>query len=165
MNLCENIVSSLKHKNTQPLYIFNRVRVLHLDRLKDGTWLHSFEHRCVTDWWTDLLLTFLTCSLSLCQGFQPLFWLLFWQQHHHFFYYLHHLKKSSKNHIFLNIRCFLSKLYFTPQKLKNQKCCPTNWSIDPLLVWWFCNFRHPWSPRGRQSSGVKHNLATSVTVL
>ena len=36
------IVSSLKHKNTQPLYIFNRVRILHLDRLKEGTWLHSF---------------------------------------------------------------------------------------------------------------------------
>ena len=36
------IVSSLKHKNTQPLCIFNRVRVLHLDRLKEGTWLHSF---------------------------------------------------------------------------------------------------------------------------
>ena len=36
------IVSSLKHKNTQLLYIFNRVRVLHLDRLKEGTWLHSF---------------------------------------------------------------------------------------------------------------------------
>ena len=36
------IVSSLKHKNTQPLYILNRVRVLHLDRLKEGTWLHSF---------------------------------------------------------------------------------------------------------------------------
>ena len=39
------IVSSLKHKNTQPLYIFHRVRVLHLDRLKEGTWLHSFECR------------------------------------------------------------------------------------------------------------------------
>ena len=37
------IVSSLKHKNTQHLYIFNRVRVIHLDRLKEGTWLHSFE--------------------------------------------------------------------------------------------------------------------------
>ena len=37
------IVSSLKHKNTQPLYIFNRVRVLHLDRLKEGTWLHNFD--------------------------------------------------------------------------------------------------------------------------
>ena len=35
-------VWSLKHKNTQSLYIFNRVRVLHLDRLKEGTWLHSF---------------------------------------------------------------------------------------------------------------------------
>ena len=41
------IVSSLKHKNTQPLYIFNRVRVLHLDRLKEGTWLHSFGCLCV----------------------------------------------------------------------------------------------------------------------
>ena len=36
------IVSSLKHKNTQPLYIFNKVSVLHLERLKEGTWLHSF---------------------------------------------------------------------------------------------------------------------------
>ena len=32
----------MKHKNTQPLYIFNRVRVLHLNRLKERTWLHSF---------------------------------------------------------------------------------------------------------------------------
>ena len=32
----------LKHKNTQPLHVFNRVRVLHLGRLKEGTWLHSF---------------------------------------------------------------------------------------------------------------------------
>ena len=36
------IVSSLKHKKTQPLYIFKRVTVLHLDRLKEGTLLHSF---------------------------------------------------------------------------------------------------------------------------
>ena len=36
------IVWSLKHQNTKPIYIFNRVRVLHLDRLKEGTWLHSF---------------------------------------------------------------------------------------------------------------------------
>ena len=40
------IVSSLKHKNTQPLYIFNRVRVLHLNRLKERTWLHSFVIFC-----------------------------------------------------------------------------------------------------------------------
>ncbi len=44
--LCINaqltIVSSLKHQNTQPIYIFSRVRVLHLDRLKEGTLLHSF---------------------------------------------------------------------------------------------------------------------------
>ena len=26
-----------------PIYIFNRVRVLHLDMVKEGTWLHSFE--------------------------------------------------------------------------------------------------------------------------
>ena len=31
-----------EQQNTQPIYIFNRVRVLHLDRLKEGTWLHSF---------------------------------------------------------------------------------------------------------------------------
>ena len=36
------IVWSLKHQKTQPIYIFNRVRVLHLDRFKEGTWLHSF---------------------------------------------------------------------------------------------------------------------------
>jgi hypothetical protein len=44
-----SVVSSLKHKNTQPLYMFNRVRVLHLDRLKEVTWLHSF----VQKWWYD----------------------------------------------------------------------------------------------------------------
>ena len=42
------IVSRLKHKNTQPLNIFNRVRVLHLDRLKEGTWLHSFASTALT---------------------------------------------------------------------------------------------------------------------
>ena len=31
------IGATLKHKNTQPLYIFNRVRVLHLNRLKEQT--------------------------------------------------------------------------------------------------------------------------------
>ena len=29
-------------KSTVNLYIFNRVRVLHLNRLKERTWLHSF---------------------------------------------------------------------------------------------------------------------------
>ena len=38
----KTIGASLKHKNTQPLYIFSRVRVLHLNRLKEQTWLHSF---------------------------------------------------------------------------------------------------------------------------
>ena len=37
------IGASLKHKNTQPLYMFNRVRVLHLNRLKERTWWHSFD--------------------------------------------------------------------------------------------------------------------------
>ena len=35
------IVWSLKHQNTQPIYVFNRVRVLHLNGLKEGSWLHS----------------------------------------------------------------------------------------------------------------------------
>ena len=38
----QTIGASLKHKNTQPLSMFNRVRVLHLNRLKERTWLHSF---------------------------------------------------------------------------------------------------------------------------
>ena len=37
------ILWSLIHHSTQPILIFFRVRVLHLDRLKEGTWLHSFE--------------------------------------------------------------------------------------------------------------------------
>ena len=50
----QTIGASLKHKNTQPLYIFNRVRVLHLNRLKEQTWLHSFaiahlRIKCVTE--------------------------------------------------------------------------------------------------------------------
>ena len=43
------IVWSLKHQNTQPIYIFNWVRVLHLDSLKEGTWLHSFVAACVKE--------------------------------------------------------------------------------------------------------------------
>ena len=35
---------SLKHQISQPIYIFNRVKVFHLDRLKKGTWLHCFGH-------------------------------------------------------------------------------------------------------------------------
>ena len=38
-------VWSLKQQNTQPIYIFNRIRVLHLDKLKEGTWLHSFGRK------------------------------------------------------------------------------------------------------------------------
>ena len=37
------IGATFKHKCTQPLYMFNRVRVLHLNRLKERTWLHSFD--------------------------------------------------------------------------------------------------------------------------
>ena len=43
------IVSSLQHKNAQPLYILNRVTVLHLNKVKERTWLHSFgkcQHFC-----------------------------------------------------------------------------------------------------------------------
>ena len=40
----QTIGASLKYKNTKPLYIFNRVRVLHLNRLKERTWLHSFGY-------------------------------------------------------------------------------------------------------------------------
>ena len=32
----------MNHQNNQPISIFNRVSVLHLDRLEEGTWLHSF---------------------------------------------------------------------------------------------------------------------------
>ena len=42
------IGASLKHKNTQPLYIIHRVRVLHLNRLKERTWLHSFAYNAQT---------------------------------------------------------------------------------------------------------------------
>ena len=52
-----SIVWSLKHQNTQSIYIFNRVRVLHLDRLKEGTWLYSFATTC------------LSSGLTRCFGF------------------------------------------------------------------------------------------------
>ena len=44
----QTIGASLKHKNTQPLYIFNTVRVLPLNMLKEGTWLHSFGFGCLS---------------------------------------------------------------------------------------------------------------------
>ena len=57
------IVWSLKHQNTQPIYIFNRVSVLHLDRLKEGTWLHSFECRYPNCSYSNVLKhAFYTCS-------------------------------------------------------------------------------------------------------
>ena len=55
------IVWSLKHQNTQHIYNFSRVRVLHLDRLKEGTWLHTFglnQPHSIT------LFTFVKCNLS-----------------------------------------------------------------------------------------------------
>ena len=36
------IVWSLIHHSTQTNLIFSRVKILHLDRLKEGTWLYSF---------------------------------------------------------------------------------------------------------------------------
>jgi hypothetical protein len=53
----QTIGASFKHKNTQPLYISNRVRVLHLNRLKERTWLHSFGKMALGEvgvslpWW------------------------------------------------------------------------------------------------------------------
>ena len=38
------IVWNLIHHSTQPILIFSRARVLHLDRLKEETWLHSFAY-------------------------------------------------------------------------------------------------------------------------
>ena len=37
------LLSEAPNHSTQPILIFPRVRVLHLDRLKEGTWLYSFE--------------------------------------------------------------------------------------------------------------------------
>ena len=37
------IVWSLMHHITQPILIFSRLRVLYVDRLKERTWLHSFD--------------------------------------------------------------------------------------------------------------------------
>ena len=45
------IVWSLKHQNNPTYIYFQRVRVLHLDRLKEGTWLHSFE-------WISLIISY-----------------------------------------------------------------------------------------------------------
>ena len=63
------IVSSLKHKNTQPLYIFYRVSVLHLDRLKEGTWLHSFDflnYPCIKKGIYRLFWQLYVCLLTKC---------------------------------------------------------------------------------------------------
>ena len=39
------IVRSLIYDSTQPILVFSGVRVLHLARLKEGTWLNSFGLR------------------------------------------------------------------------------------------------------------------------
>ena len=39
----QTIVLGLIHHSVQPILIFFRVRVLHLDRRKEGTWFHSFQ--------------------------------------------------------------------------------------------------------------------------
>ena len=43
-------VWSLKHQISQPIYFFYRVRVLYLDRLKEGTWLHKVCTKKKVDW-------------------------------------------------------------------------------------------------------------------
>ena len=50
----------LKHHISQPIYIFNRARVLHLDRLKEGTSLHSFAYKIKN---TDLKIISSHCAL------------------------------------------------------------------------------------------------------
>ena len=64
------IVSSLKHKNTQPRYSFNRVRVLYLDRLKEGTWLHSFDLHWQNDFFFQKLLWIWLILVVICYKFR-----------------------------------------------------------------------------------------------
>ena len=46
---------TLIHHSTQPTLIFSRVRVCHLERLKEGTWLHSFAFAQHSQLFTALL--------------------------------------------------------------------------------------------------------------
>ena len=41
-------------QTTQLIHIFSRVRVLHLDSLKEGTWLHSFD--CMYRFWFNSIM-------------------------------------------------------------------------------------------------------------
>ena len=36
------LIWTLQHHNTKPVLIFSRVRIIHLERLDEGTWFHSF---------------------------------------------------------------------------------------------------------------------------
>ena len=45
------------HQSTQPILIFSRVRILHLKRLENVTWFHSFD-------WTNLTLA-ITLKVNL----------------------------------------------------------------------------------------------------
>ena len=63
-----DIWPSLLIYETPSIYIFNRVRVLHLDRLKEGTWLHSFAWNILqwTSGTTYLLVAKTLCSKATC---------------------------------------------------------------------------------------------------
>ena len=37
------LIWTFQHHNTQPVLIFSRVRIIHLERLEEGTWFHSFD--------------------------------------------------------------------------------------------------------------------------
>ena len=79
-------VWSLKHQISQPIYILNKVRVFHLDRLKEGTWLHTLVPWliclliCVSDPSKELWLStrippvILVFNLKM-EKLQPLWWI------------------------------------------------------------------------------------------
>ena len=94
------IVWSLKHHSTQPIYIFSRLRVLHLDRLKEGTWLHSFVHT-----WLCTALHGINCkSSSLFAKVQYLDWpnsRLCCMKLHSFVHSRHHWRKKETNFWYL----------------------------------------------------------------
>ena len=60
------IVWSLVHHSTQPILIFFRVRVLHLDRLKELVWGHRYQQCCpenhVIAYLADLLFSRSICT-------------------------------------------------------------------------------------------------------
>ena len=55
------LIWTFQHHNTQPVLIFSRVRITHLERLEEGTWFHTFDKfKC------DFRMALLNCKLLLC---------------------------------------------------------------------------------------------------